>query len=255
MIRVLAAATLALAPVAGALDAQVNTERLRRTDVEQGLAGQAGLDLTVRAGNVELVLLAPSVRIDVRSARWNTFLVTQADFGWQRGERFSNQALAHLRLGYRAAEPLVLEWFAQGDYDRSRRLTLRALTGAGPRLLLVRTPAWEAALGTAYMFEHEELDLPAGAVHASRTDAHRWSSYVTVQGRAGDRLAAVVTAYAQPRLDAFADVRMLGDARLAVQLAGALGLQVSGLVRWDGRPPDGTDGLDLTVRTGVAVEW
>ena len=149
----------------------------------------------------------------------------------------------------------MLETFAQGDYDRSRRLTLRALIGVGPRFLLFRTSAWEAALGTAYMFEHEELDLPAAAIHPAETDAHRWSSYVTVQGRAGDRLATVVTVYAQPRLDAFADVRMLGDARLAVQLVGALALQVSGFLRWDGRPPDGTDELDMTLKTGVGIEW
>ena len=63
------AAVVLLALLAGGLDAQVNTERLRRTDLDRGLAGQIGLDLTVRAGNVELVLVAPSARVDIGAAR------------------------------------------------------------------------------------------------------------------------------------------------------------------------------------------
>jgi hypothetical protein len=51
------------------------------------------------------------------------------------------------------------------------------------------------------------------------------------------------------------DIRLLGDARVAVQLVGTLSLQVSGALRWDGRPPDETEKLDLSVRTGVSVEW
>lgn len=240
---------------AGPLGAQVNTERLRRTDLAAGVSGQAGLDFTLREGNVELVLLAPSGRVDVVGDGWTLFLVAQGDLGWQRGERFSNQGLAHLRYGRQAASRLRLEGFTQVDYDRARQLTLRTLAGAGPRVTLLATDGWEVALGTAYMLEHEELELPAAAAHPRETTVSRWSSYLTARGAAGERLAGVTTVYVQPQFSDFGDLRVLGDARLSVQLAGALSLQTSGVLRWDGRPPDGTEELDLTVRTGVSVEW
>lgn len=246
---------LLVAPLPTPLVAQVNIERLRRTDLDQGLGGQAALEFTLRAGNVDLVLLAPSGRLDYLAGQWEGFLVARGDFGWQRGERFSNQALAHLRLGWRRSSRVTLEAFTQWDYDRPRRLTHRALIGAGPRLTLVASPAWRVAVGTAYLFEHEQLDLAPGSEHPAETHAHRWSSYFTAHGQSGERLAAVATIYAQPRFDDFGDVRLLGDARLAVQLAGALSLQLSTLLRWDGRPPDDTDRMDLTLRTGLGIEW
>jgi hypothetical protein len=249
----LAVAVLALFPPF--LPAQVNIERLRRTDLDHGFAGQAALDFTLRAGNVDLVLLAPSGRVDYTAGQWDAFLVARGDFGWQHGERFSNQALAHLRFGWRSSPRVTLEAFTQWDYDRSRRLTHRALIGAGPRLTLAATPAWRVAVGTAYLFEHEKRDLSPGSTHPAETHAHRWSSYFTAHGRSGERLAAVATLYAQPRFDDFADLRLLADGRLAVQLAGTLSLQLSTLLRWDGRPPDDTDRLDLTLRTGLGIEW
>jgi hypothetical protein len=237
------------------LSAQVNIERLRRTDLPAGFAGQAGLDFTLRAGNVDLLLLVPSARIDHRAERWIAFVLGQGDFGWRGGERFSSQALGHIRVGRHLSPRLTLEVFSQIDYDRPRRLTLRWLVGTGPRIHLVAREGWRVALGTAWMFEHEELDLPPEAAHPRETRSHRWSNYLTAAVRAGERLAAAGTVYAQPRFDDMQDIRLLGDARVAVQLVGTLSLQVSGALRWDGRPPDETEKLDLSVRTGVSVEW
>lgn len=249
----LLAASIALGPPT--LSAQVNIERLRRTDLPPGFAGQAGLDFALRTGNVDLFLLAPSARIDFRAERWTAFALGQGDFGWRAGERFSNQALGHVRIGRVLSPRLTLEAFTQLDYDRPRRLRLRWLVGTGPRLHLAATERWRVALGSAWMFEQEELELPPEAVHPRETRSHRWSNYVTAALRAGERLGAAATLYAQPRFDEVEDIRLLGDARLAVQLAGTLSLQVAGALRWDGRPPDDTEKLDLTLRTGVAVEW
>lgn len=247
---------MALSLGAGPIAAQVNIEWLRRTDLPAGFAGQAGLDFMLRAGNVDLLLLAPSGRIDYRTEQWTSFALAQADFGWQGNERFSNQALGHVRVGRQLSPRLSIEAFTQLDYDRPRRLTLRWLVGTGPRVHLVATEGWQLTFGTAWMLEHEELALPPQADHPRETRSHRWSNYLTTAVRGGEnRVAMAMTFYAQPRFDDFGDLRLLGDFRLAVQLVSALSLQVSGGLRWDGRPPDDTEELDLILRTGVAVEW
>lgn len=234
---------------------QINIERLRRTAADSGVSGMAGLNLTARTGNVELVLLNVEGRTDVVSGRWLGFLVGNTDVGWQGGRRFSNAALLHARSNWAVRSGVILETFAQIDYDKARLLTFRALAGAGPRVNVIDTPMWRLTLGTGYMFEHEEVDLAAGAVHPRETNASRWTSYVTYRFAEGRRVTTAGTAYLQPRLGALADLRALGDFRLAVELVGAVSLVVTSRVRYDSRPPDGVDRLDAALTTGLSVEW
>ncbi len=240
---------------APALRAQVNTERLRRSVEQPGVSGSAGLNALVRTGNVSLVLLSSNARVDYDAGRWIVFLVGTGDVGWQDGERFSNAGLLHFRQGWLARPWLQPETFEQIDYDRSRSLSFRALLGGGPRFNLLRGPLWHLSLGTAVMFEHEELDLPPGSVHPRQTDVLRWSNYLTASAGEGRRVAAVFTVYAQPRFSDFGDVHLLADGRLAVQLTGTLSLTQTLNLRYDSRPPDATRSLDTTWQTGLAVEW
>ena len=246
---------LALLSAPRALRAQVNIERLRRTPGGTGLSGSAGANLTARTGNVQLVLLALNGRLDYTRRHWLAFAGGNTDVGWQGGQRFSNSGLLHLRYNYLATPVLAGEVFAQIDYDKSRLLAFRAITGAGPRLTVPTAGPWRLALGTAYMLEHERLDLPVGVPGPANTTVSRWSSYVSASYGSAPRLATVATVYAQPRIDDFGDTRILADLRLAVQLVGAVSLTVSSHVRYDSRPPEGIRPLDLGLTTGLSLEW
>jgi hypothetical protein len=246
---------LAVLLTPSALNAQVNIERLRRTEAGTGLSGAAGADLTARTGNVQLVLLQLNGRLDYVRQRWLAFAVGNTDVGWQGGQRFSNAGLVHVRYNYLASPALAAEVFAQVDYDKSRLLALRAIAGVGPRFTVRDGGSWQMALGTAYMLEHERLDLSPGAAGPAVTTVSRWSNYVSLSYGAAPRLAMVATIYAQPRFDAFSDTRVLADFRLAVQLVGAVSLTVSSHVRYDSQPPPGIRRVDTATTTGLAVEW
>ena len=241
--------------VPATLHAQVNIEQLRVTAAGMGVSGSAGANFSARTGNVELVLLNFDGRVEYRRPRWLTFVVGSHGLGWQAGTRFASQGLLHWRFGMHLTRLVTGEVFAQTDYDKSRLLTFRAVTGAGPRFTIAEGARWRLALGSAYMFEHERLDLPPDAVHPRRTDVSRWSNYISLAFADGERVGLVLTGYAQPEFADFGDIRVLGDARLAVRLTGALSLTVASNVRYDSRPPDGIHALDTTTRTGVAVEW
>lgn len=247
-----AGSTLAVPRTAAA---QVNIEGLRRSTADTGIAGTAGATLTARTGNVRLVLVAVETRTEYAGERWNAFAVGNTDIGWQAGRRFSNAGLVHLRVTRRLAPPVAIEGFGQIDYDKARLLAFRAVVGTGARLELTRNDAWHATAGTGYMFEHESLNLPVTAAHPVETNSSRSTSYLSVRFADGDRLAVAAIGYAQPRLDDFADLRMLGDVRLAVQLVGSLSLTVTSRLRYDSRPPDGIHSLDTAITTGLALEW
>lgn len=184
-----------------------------------------------------------------------TFLVGSGDLGWQGGERFSNQGLLHLRRTYRTDRTIAPEFFLQTNYDKSRSLSFRGLAGVGARVTLVTRPTWHLVTATAYMFEREVLDLPRTALHPERTSSHRWSSYISTRVATDPRLAFVATAYVQPRFDDFSDVRVLTDARMALELSGRVSVTMTFNARYDSEPPDDVDSLDVTWQTGFAVEW
>ena len=252
---VAAVTTIATLLAASGAQAQVNIEQLRRGQADSGFTGTLGANLAARTGNVRLVLLSVDGRLDYGRPGWLAFLVGNADVGWQGGQRFSNSGLLHLRGNLLFNPTVAGELFTQVDYDRSRLLTFRAIAGAGARLNLARSARWRFSTGTGLMFEHERLDLPPTAVHPGETNAARGTNYLTGTFREPPRLSIAGTLYAQPRLDAFGDVRVLSDLRLAVQLVGALSLTVTSRVRYDSRPPDGIESLDTALTTGLALEW
>ena len=159
--------------------AQVNIEKLRKDEERKGFSGSFDLDLSSRTGNVEVLELAIGGRVDHMSESTTTFLVGSSDLGWEGGERYSNEALVHLRQVYRYRPWLRPEGFVQIDYDKSRSLTFRGLLSGGLRLGLYRHTPVQFWWGSTYMFEHEQLDLTSGAVHPRRTSVHRWSNYLS----------------------------------------------------------------------------
>ncbi len=111
------------------------------------------------------------------------------------------------------------------------------------------------AVAVAYMFEREELSLPPGSLHPIRTSSHRLSSYVTGAYRSETRFTVSGTVYAQPRLDAWEDYRLLGDGSLRVGLTTSVAVNLSLSLRYDSEPPDGRDGLDLRYSSGLSIEF
>lgn len=236
------------------LHAQVNIERLRRGE-STGWGASLNADVAVRSGNVDLVQLGLGGRVDYAQDRATTFLVASGDLGWQGGERFSNEALTHLRGIYKPAAQVWPEAFVQVNYDKSRLLTFRFLVGGGVRIGLVSTGNVELSWGSDYMFEREELDLPADAGHPDQTAVHRWSNYVSIRVGFNDQTSLVLVTYAQPQLDNFGDTRILSETRFGVDVAEAVALVLTFRLNVDTRPPDGIEEVDANLKAGVGLRF
>ncbi len=235
------------------LSAQVNIETQRPEDDQLGLSGSIELDLSRDSGNVDAVAVSIDSRTDVVRRRSRTFVLLQLDQAWEGGEQYLDEGLVHLRDVRRIDRRLIWESYAQIDFNTIRRLDLRWLAGGGIRLPLTREPGrfW---YGSSLMFEHEELDLPAGAVHPLTTDVLRWSNYLTLGGKADALLWNWIT-YVQPRVDELGDYRILTEATIEVELSERLGWSFSIVGRYDSRPPDDVKRTDSSVASGLVVKW
>jgi hypothetical protein len=212
--------------------------------------------VSLHRGNVDFTLVELGGRLDHSAAGSTTFLVGRGDLGFQDGERFTRSGMIHLRRVQGSASGRVaMEFFGQVDHDRSRDLSFRALVGAGPRVRIVDRGGAEVHWAAGYMFEHERLDLEPEDPHPDRTSHHRLTTYVTANVPVAEGGAASATVYAQPRLDAWDDVRVLAEARLAAELSARLALTVTWNLRHDSRPPRGVSRVDTVLKTGLTVAF
>jgi len=250
-----AALALALTVSPACLRAQVNIERLRTGPSSEGFAGTLALDLSLRAGNVSATLVDGLGRLDWTRGAWGSFLLARGDLGFANGSRYSNAGLAHARTARRMSEHVSLEAYVQANYDRARRLTSRALAGAGPRITVTRTPHGGLWIGTSAMLEHERWNVDSTDTHPRRVTRVRLSSYVSA--RAGEKggAALAATAYVQPALADFGDLRALLDLTVGAPLTTGILLTASLGARYDSRPPAGVKQGDLDLKTGVTVTF
>jgi hypothetical protein len=233
---------------------QVNTERMRAVAVE-GVRTTLGGDVALQSGNVELFEVGATARLDVRRGPHYAFLAGELRYGTKGDATFRDRTFGHLRYTYRLRPWLETEGFTQLERDGFARLQLRTLVGGGLRVRYVDTDPVSVFQGTTPMYEHENLDGSGLVTHPATVSTVRWSNYLHVRVRVVEAVQLNGTVYVQPRLDDLDDVRVLHQATLGVDLTDHLRLTVELDLRYDGRPPDDVEPLDLALRNGLRVTF
>lgn len=239
----------------GPAGAQVNIEQYRVGTEKTGYSGRISAAVSTRSGNVDVTTLDLEHRSDLAGDGIRTFLVARGEYGWQGGNRYSDEALAHLRHIRGTGGRVQPEAFIQADYNHKRLLTSRELAGAGVRIGIMGGERGTLWWGTAIMGEHEKYDLPAGALHPGEETVGRWSNYLTGRLALGGHADIALTGYIQPRLDAMDDLRVLNESVLSVVAVGELSVTVTFRLRYDSDPPDGVDEMDTTLKTGISLTF
>jgi len=218
-------------------------------------SGYSKLDLSSRAGNIDITEINIESRGDYMQNSMNTFYIISGDYGWEGGEEYSNEALYHLRHIFRIGTGLQPEVFAQIDYNKQRLLDFRGLIGAGIRYALYTGSGSALRWGSAFMFEHERLDIDEHDNHENETEAIRWSNYLTTGFELADTVTWTSTSYMQPRIDDFGDIRLLCETDLNIGLVRRLSLVVTFRLRYDSEPPEDIKSVDSTLGTGLQFSY
>jgi putative salt-induced outer membrane protein YdiY len=235
------------------LDAQVNIEKYRQVEDAGGFSGSFAFGAEAQTGNTDIQELAVEGRLDYVNPSVTTFILTNNDFGWEQGQRFSNEAVVHIRQMYRLREGLRLEVFGQYNFDKTIFINHRGLLGGGLRLRLLDKKMLKLWGGSGYMLEHERLGIPATGPHPDRTTVSRWTNYLSSRLNINDRLASAWTIYAQPRFRAMQDFRLLSNINIEVDLGGPVVLTLSFQMRYDSRPPGGIKKTDTKIEHAIAI--
>lgn len=235
--------------------AQVNVEALRRDLRETPAIATLEGSFTGRVGNVQAVIAGGAAS---GAARWKDhrfYASTSADYARFSGETRVSKSFVHFRYNYLLTGWLAGEAFAQEQHDQFQRLSLRALFGLGPRFTIADEETFRVACGTAWMIEHERINVAPGAPDAPEATAHRWSNYVSVTMAFDDRVRAVGTVYLQPRFDALTDARTLIEAAVTTDVTKRFALKLSATVRHDSDPPSFVKDTDAEVKNSIVLKF
>lgn len=218
--------------------------------------GQAELKLNWREGNNPLFDLGGAGNIVVRRGSVLGLLLARGEYGTSRGLTLARKSFEHLRIRSELAGGWRWEAFAQHEYDQFRRLSLRALIGAGPAYQVFDTAQIGVLVGAAYIYEDERLDTRPGTIDAgSHRAAHRASIYATGHEDVNANVTIVHTIYVQPRLDAASDVRILGELAVQTKLSSRIALKDGFIVAYDASPPDGVQTYDTSLDIALIVTF
>lgn len=237
------------------LSAQVNTEKYRTPETRQGLAGFLEASGTIKTGNADKTEASFDGRLDWKVETTTTFFVFQSEHEWINGERSSNEGLLHIRNVTIVYDDLSSEVFGQINYDKKILIDNRELIGAGLRYKLFDFEKSDIIVGTAYMFEHENYNLPEDLIHPTEAKVSRWSNYISYYLHINPNVNIGGVVYYQPMFTNFSDYRLLTESSLTVKLTELLSASINFRLRHDFLPPDGIEQTDTKTDFGIALRF
>jgi Protein of unknown function, DUF481 len=248
-------AALIIAAIAGTAAAQVNTEKLRSKDDSLGVFGAVALSLNYKTGNTEFLDYGITGRVDYMANSLSLFVIGEYKFISKDNDPFSRRGFYHIRMSVPVYKSLVWELFGQEENNRSTNLKQRWLAGTGVRITAYDDNYVHATIGTAYMFEYEELSQWEPGIDNPLVRVHRWSNYIVMALSIDDRLTLRSTTYLQPRFTEFHDFRILEEASLIFKLSSLLSFSNTFILRHDSEPPAGIEHTDISLETGISLSF
>ena len=256
---VIALALVGLASLAHRADAQiVNVQgQLAKPPEKDGVTGQAELKLEWREGNNEFFDVGGAGSVLYRRGRLLGLALARGEYGNAGdGVEIARKAFEHLRARVTIDCRWRWEAFAQHEYDKFRRLSVRAIAGTGPALQIVNEARVGLLAGVAYLLEYERLGTDADKTDSGRrTVVSRASTYVTGTEQIGGGVSIAQTVYVQPRLDDPGDVRVLGELSVTSKLSKRIALTDGFTIAYDRKPPVDIRRYDTQLKVGLLVTF
>ena len=250
--------TLSTTPVL----AQVNTESMRKQDLELGAHFTMGTTLSYIQGNSTIFQSRIKARYDHIFEKGRIFLIGNHKISSKDDQIFINQGFGHLRYVKPLKSALELELFVQQEFNEFINLQSRTLLGSGFRYTFGQPAADALTLvwGSGLMLEDEKMDAgPLGIlgdpVHGEAAQLLRASNYLVLKWKPSSLWSLSSTSYYQVDTQRIADYRILSQSQANIQLTDRLSLNFLLDLRYDSEPPANIKDLDLEFSQGLSYSF
>lgn len=215
-----------------------------------GFAGSVDFSFSINQYNEMAFNLTNKLHIQYKYRKHLVLALNDISF-IKRGENaFQNYGLGHLRYNYTLKDWLKWEVFTQASYNELIRMKLRVLAGTGPRFKLSRLEKYKFYIGTAYMFEYDDISQDS----IKRYD-HRLSTYFSFTLKPAPIIRIVSTTYYQPKFNDWGDFRISGNIGTYFTLAKNFHFKLEFSYNYDRKPPSDTPNLYYTLTNGLVYRF
>jgi putative salt-induced outer membrane protein YdiY len=236
---------------------QVNTEKFRKENEEEGISGKVTLAAGFASGNSEFVNVKSAARIDYAGKGVDFFLVGNYEFKEAKDEKVVNKGFTHLRSIVTLTPALFLEFFLQKEFNRFILLEDRNLAGSGLRLDVVKLLSNEKDSpveifgGVGLMFENERYDISV----LPETNLFRSTNYLTIKWQVNDGFSFITINYFQFDIKRIHDYRLVSDTGLNFLITENLSFNSSLSWRFDNEPVESIKNYDLELTNGITFSF
>ncbi len=220
-------------------------------DKEEGWRTRLTFSGNKRTGNTELLDVRGAARVQYRENAHLAYVLVDGTYGLKGADPFVSKAFEHVRYRYMFGDFWGMESFAQHEFDEFRRLSLRVVSGLGPRLVLFDGPVAEVFVGSAYMFEYEKLTQGPTDDAGEVSSKHRSSNYLRAEFDITVPVTLSLLLYAQPKIGDYKDIRWLSRNSVSVKLNDFFGVKFSFVAMYDAKPAQNVEKLDTHFNTAL----
>lgn len=230
----------------------VNIEGKRTNTKEKGWFGNFDLGLKIIQNTRDIVQASNRVNGQYLNDRHSVMLIGDLNLVRVNSERFLNKGFAHARYNYALGEKRkwTFEAFEQYSYNRIQRIDKRWLNGLGMRFSPVRKDSMEVHIGTAGMYEYEEI-VDTSLAHRD----FRLSSYLSFDAYVTKSMIFNTVVYYQPLANNFSDFRVSSESALIFNVTKRLEFRVVYSMIYDERPPIGVPQLNFTLDNRLRIKF
>ena len=244
--------------------AQVNTEAMRRENLEPGYHIDLGGNVGYTDGNSSLFQNRSNLRLDYVQEEVQFFLVANYRLSRKDKTLFINKGFTHMRRIKPLRTALYAETFIQKEFNDFIQLNDRELIGVGVRIKwneLERFSAVHSKLtlntGLGVMWEQESIDTGSDGsqgdpIHGSLASLIRSTNYIVVGWIPNELLAIQTTAYFQVDTHRIKDYRILTQTTMKIAISERLTVNFDINMRYDSEPPGSIEAFDIDFTNGFS---
>jgi len=245
--------------------AQVNTEKMKKHQSEEGFVYNAEFRVGYASGNINYTTIDGSARIDYNQEKFNTFLVGNYNYKKTPEKTIIHKGFAHVRFNREINEKSSVEAFLQQEFNELLLLDDRKVVGASFRTHLLNiknkkdslTEGFRSNLGIGGMYEIERYDLSGIENNTQEAKYYNWriTSYLTLDWSITKDVNYWCVMYYQPNINNFSDFRSIVESGLDIRIIGHLLFTFGVGYRYNNEPVGGKKQSDLLLINGLALTY
>lgn len=229
----------------------INIENARMQTDTTGWKGEANGNFALVNNGVKLWLAGADAHIQYKTKKDLWLGIVQYSLQKSPQQKFSDQALAHIRYNRKIGRSLRWEAFTQLQNNNVNNIQRRFLLGTGPRFKLADTKIIHLYVATAVMYEFEK---ETGFPKITHSDM-RSSNYISFTLVPGPNVDLSATTYFQPLFKDLSDHRFLTQARLKVKMGKHSALNLRWFHLFDTRPAGNSPKEVYALSMGIGFEF